>query len=70
MKSPLFSNRPWGVGITEEPHPRVFIEYHRFDNSIHNEHDIRLYIDGNFGTNEDKVGYAKELISILIKGEK
>ena len=63
----------WGIGITTERttehNPRVYIEYQAMDETPHNEHDIRLYINGNFGSIISQIAYAKVVVAMLIKGK-
>jgi len=58
----------WGIGVTEQGDFRVYIEYQAMDKTLHNEHDVRLYIDGNFGTTQSKIEYAKVIVQALIRG--
>lgn len=57
----------WGIGVTSDR--RVYIDYQKMDDTQHNEYDIRLYIDGNFGSVDQKIAYGKTIVNSLIKGE-
>jgi hypothetical protein len=48
---------PWTAGQTEER--RVYLDSDDF------EHDVRLYIDGDFASTEDRLKYAKGLAKQL-----
>ena len=51
---------PWHYGVTkEESRRRVYLESDDF------EHDVRLYVDGNFGSVEAMLVYASSLGQLL-----
>lgn len=51
---------PWHYGVTkEETRRRVYLESDDF------EHDVRLYLDGNFGSVEAMLVYASSLGQLL-----
>jgi hypothetical protein len=56
--------RKWDVGVNKQD-SRVYVEYQGMDTSIHNEVDIRLYVDGNFGSVAHKLDYAEIIKNML-----
>lgn len=46
---------PWRAGQDDNSIDRVFIESDDFT------HDVRLYVDGDFGSVEDKIEYAEDI---------
>ena len=54
---------PWSAGVTEDM-KRVFIQSDDFN------HDVRLYVDGDFGGFERKLQYAYELAKFMNKENK
>lgn len=49
---------PWRPGVTEDGH-RHFVESDDFT------HDVRLYLDGDFGSSEDKAAYMRGIAAAL-----
>lgn len=61
---PLSDAGPWAAGRCGPPRgekgeDRVFLQSEDFT------HDVRLYVDGNFATTEDKLEYARRLASVM-----
>lgn len=50
---------PWRARITAEVNHRTFIESDDFT------HDVRLYVDGDFGSQEERLEYAEEIANRL-----
>lgn len=51
---------PWGYGATEDKNRRrVFLESEDFN------HDVRLYLDGNFGSLEAQLVYVNSMAQLL-----
>lgn len=48
-------NGPWAAGVTDENQQRVFIQSDDFT------HDVRLYVDGDFESKQQRLEYAKEI---------
>jgi hypothetical protein len=46
---------PWEAGETKEERSRAFIQSDDFS------HDVRLYVDGDFADDEQRLAYAKEI---------
>lgn len=53
-----FDKGPWSVGQTQDE-CRVYIQSDDFT------HDVRLYVDGDFGSSEEKKIYAEQIASRL-----
>lgn len=50
---------PWWVGVTSDGKSRCFIQSEDFN------HDVRLYVDGDFDCLEDKLEYAEQIAQQL-----
>ena len=57
-KNEWFDAGPWSVGNNEQD-GRVFVQSDDF------KHDVRLYVDGDFSSRDERKGYAEQLASAL-----
>lgn len=57
-KNEWFDAGPWSVGNNEQD-GRVFVQSDDF------KHDVRLYVDGDFSSGDERKGYAEQLASAL-----
>ncbi len=58
MTPPPRERGPWRVGVVKGD-GRVFVESDDF------AHDVRLYVDGDFRNQDERLAYAREIASRL-----
>lgn len=57
------SGRFWKVGKDEDSFPRVKAIY--IEAPFKNKHDVRLYVDGDFKSDRQRMIYANRIAKIL-----